>query len=686
MTLLQLVRQALCLTVSIEVAKTDDNGRLIIPHRFREVWIDVGANDGLEWPKPWPSDVFVLAFEPLLDKYSRQLARFSTPLAYHKNAVPLGHFDSQGIILPFAISSEEGNATFHVQALDGCSSLLKFGERKLAGYGRHVTTTCKDAVETRTVPTISLKTVLERWLPPHLRATRLKVDAQGMDMAIVNTAGPRLADFDIVKMESYPSDCEPMYEGMPLCTEIVRNMLSKGFVVTDGLKAVQGACLKTANARQKGTCTTQDITFRRPASAMNATAILTLSDVGLLCERSALEKKPISPARARVLDAASEARGTPSAVKRVALVLFGTAPHRKRSGINRESLRLLKEVCAPQHQKLIMAPLQSAGFAVDSFVHTWDAPTLPVSSVIKSAFGHDVTLKIDAEPSSATLCAMVKERFPVFPLSSCGQIGALLSMERALRLREVAERERGTIYDWVMLRRLDLIQYTAIDLAGLTPGRLYISNDCQLSKVSGAPGPQKRDTGLEIDGLRCAQLTELGWLQTDWSIPDFVFLSSPAHIDRLFQGTLNDTRLPQQQDFPEAVQRHFLLYNFSMHFFLRWRIGQLGMQNLISRFQYHHIDYAFVRGWAMSIGQCNASSPLAVSWWWQASSAANASETAQLALSKYRAALARAEGPHPGKGRASDDITESVCSAPDRILCSWDTGWKESRAIFGHVF
>ena len=159
--------------------------------------------------------VFVLAFEPLLDKYSRQLARFSTPLAYHKNAVPLGHFDSQGIILPFTISSEEGNATFHVQALDGCSSLLKFGERKLAGYGRHVTTTCKDAVETRTVPTISLKTVLERWLPPHLRATRLKVDAQGMDMAIVNTAGPRLADFDIVKMESYPSDCEPMYEGMP---------------------------------------------------------------------------------------------------------------------------------------------------------------------------------------------------------------------------------------------------------------------------------------------------------------------------------------------------------------------------------------------------------------------------------------------------------------------------------------
>ena len=194
--------------------------------------------------------MFVLAFEPLLDKYSRQLARFSTPLTYHKNAVPLGHFDSQGIILPFAISSEEGNATFHVQALDGCSSLLKFGERKLAGYGRHVTTTCKDAVETRTVPTISLKTVLERWLPPHLRATRLKVDAQGMDMAIVNTAGPRLADFDIVKMESYPSDCEPMYEGMPLCTEIVRNMLSKGFVVTDGLKAVQGACLKTANARQ----------------------------------------------------------------------------------------------------------------------------------------------------------------------------------------------------------------------------------------------------------------------------------------------------------------------------------------------------------------------------------------------------------------------------------------------------
>ena len=174
----------------------------------------------------------MLAFEPLLDKYAAMLSRHSRPLGLKANAAALGYFHAQGIILPLAVGTADGNATFHVSQLDGCSSLLphqRARDGSHAGYPKHARTSCLDVVEQRVVPTVSLQTVLQRWVPAHLTLTRLKVDAQGMDVAIVEGVAGWAASLARVDLESYPTDCEPLYVGQPMCTQIVDRMRVLGF-------------------------------------------------------------------------------------------------------------------------------------------------------------------------------------------------------------------------------------------------------------------------------------------------------------------------------------------------------------------------------------------------------------------------------------------------------------------------
>ena len=251
----------------IQVAHTE-GGKLSIPPQFSELWIDIGTNsrDALVDRDLPPPHVFVLAFEPLLDKYATMLARHSRPLALGPNAAPLGYFHPQGIILPLAVGSSDGNATFHVSRLDGCSSLLAHQRARSgshAGYPEHARTSCLDVLEARQVPTISLLTVLTRWLPPHVALTRLKVDAQGMDLAIVESVAAVAGALRRVDLESYPTDCEPLYVGQPMCSQIVERMQALGFQAVGGLSGRDGrvACLRAAN--RGGSCATQNLRFVR---------------------------------------------------------------------------------------------------------------------------------------------------------------------------------------------------------------------------------------------------------------------------------------------------------------------------------------------------------------------------------------------------------------------------------------
>ncbi len=227
------------------------------------------------------------------------LSRAVAALGLRANAAPLGYFHRQALILPFAVGAD-GNATLHVSALDGCSSLLRAAApggrdgRRHDGYREHARTVCLDEVDRRTVPTVSLRTVLSRWLPPHVRATRLKVDAQGMDAAIVESAGPLARAFEVVELEAYPSDCEPLYDGQPMCGAIVARLAALGFAPTRGLRGgPANGCLRAANPG--GGCATLNVRFERAAAAA--------------ASRQLAPETPPPPAAARVVG--PPARGAP---------------------------------------------------------------------------------------------------------------------------------------------------------------------------------------------------------------------------------------------------------------------------------------------------------------------------------------------------------------------------------------
>lgn len=355
---------------------------------------------------------------------------------------------------------------------------------------------------------------------------------------------------------------------------------------------------------------------------------------------------------------------------RLAMVHFGHVPHRKRALPNSQTLQLLLSVW-PTHNTFVLQPLRAAGLLVDTFLHTWSVPGVLVQEAVGSVLEPEAVMMVENEPSAGELCGVMQAKFPVYRWSSCGQMGALLSMERGLRLRGKAEQQRDLVYDWVMLRRLDALQYKPFSMANLVPTRLYLSNICT-PRVLHMPGGQYRDdNGARITDPICTQTTDQGWVN-NFSIPDFTFLSSPKIIDKLFLGSLNMTRHPKAHDFPPFVQHHFSVYGFSMHYFLRWRIRQLGLEASIARTsEMHLMDYSFARVSAFSLGQCNASGPLMPSMWWSNhlnnhSHARPSPRTRPVRESRI----------------ASTHSPASQCHVP-LSFCSCRRGWSDLRGVFG---
>eukprot|EP00295_Goniomonas_pacifica_P034284 CAMPEP_0175971768 /NCGR_PEP_ID=MMETSP0108-20121206/41844_1 /TAXON_ID=195067 ORGANISM="Goniomonas pacifica, Strain CCMP1869" /NCGR_SAMPLE_ID=MMETSP0108 /ASSEMBLY_ACC=CAM_ASM_000204 /LENGTH=254 /DNA_ID=CAMNT_0017300985 /DNA_START=250 /DNA_END=1012 /DNA_ORIENTATION=- len=221
-----------------------------------KVWIEVGTSDfGLaaeSLPQDHlPDDVFVVSFEPVLDKYASVLTR-GAPDAERRRRysthVGLGRYSDRGIVLPFAIGPEEGMADFNIQEFDACSSLLlpQPAERGYSGLELHER--CKTAVERRRVPVVSLQTVIEQWLGGR-EIQRLKVDAQGFDLQVVRSAGTQMHTLQRVSLEVNSDDCDLPYRGQPRCSEVMNFMSAFGFEfdpppgwIGCSFLALKGAC------------------------------------------------------------------------------------------------------------------------------------------------------------------------------------------------------------------------------------------------------------------------------------------------------------------------------------------------------------------------------------------------------------------------------------------------------------
>lgn len=150
--------------------------------------------------------LLVYAFEPDLRVASRTMGR-------------LRNF----VVMPIAISETDGSAEFQINAYEQSSSLLHADK---TGIKNWVSEQEFKVVGTTTVPTMRLDTFMDR--AGIESVDYLKIDAQGLDLAVVKSAGERLRDVVKVQLEATTATYR-QYEGAPDRSAIVDFMESMGF-------------------------------------------------------------------------------------------------------------------------------------------------------------------------------------------------------------------------------------------------------------------------------------------------------------------------------------------------------------------------------------------------------------------------------------------------------------------------
>ena len=218
------------LSVPLHVLHMSSDGRIPVPNSTKELFVEIGTNAFDTWDMqllPKHPDAFLVAFEPLVDKWALLLARN----ARARVVGHLGWHHERGVILPFAVSDHEGVVPFYVSPRDGCSSLRRTHTPQHGGWKSNgfVTRACAKTVQTRMVPAITLRRVLVEWLAGWPVA-RLKIDAQGADLSLLAAAGAgllrRVAE---VSLETLRDSCDGIYDNQPNCTTTVDALHVLGF-------------------------------------------------------------------------------------------------------------------------------------------------------------------------------------------------------------------------------------------------------------------------------------------------------------------------------------------------------------------------------------------------------------------------------------------------------------------------
>ncbi len=189
--------------------------------RARRIWIDVGAHAGeatFERARR-DSSILVFAFEPDWNLARRTMGSL-------KNWV----------MLPMAVADFDGFADFRLNVGDETSSLLPFNDEALRSPDwKDVGGLALRSIVR--VPTIRLDTFLNRM---GIEAVEyLKVDTQGFDFRVIQSAGARLKDVQSVRLEVdiTPQRC---YAGSAGKEEVVSYMSSQGFRLVSATAQTHG--------------------------------------------------------------------------------------------------------------------------------------------------------------------------------------------------------------------------------------------------------------------------------------------------------------------------------------------------------------------------------------------------------------------------------------------------------------
>jgi FkbM family methyltransferase len=183
---------------------------LVARNALRGTWIDVGAHNGettLGLANHNPG-LKIYALEPNLAAVSRVIGRAPN-----------------FIVFPFAVGESDGHAELQINAHETASSLLPLsadGVREWIGGDQ------LRVVSRMTVPTIRLDTFMN--LMEIESVDLLKVDTQGMDLAVVRSAGSRLGDIRKIVLEVSVAPL-PAYTGAATKEEVVAFLGQAGFAL-----------------------------------------------------------------------------------------------------------------------------------------------------------------------------------------------------------------------------------------------------------------------------------------------------------------------------------------------------------------------------------------------------------------------------------------------------------------------
>jgi FkbM family methyltransferase len=183
------------------------------------VWLDVGACRGEHcygFALSNPS-LRVFLFEPNL-----------------RMAIKLFGMLPNFFVVPLAVTEKDGSSDLNINSYADASSLLPLDDQGVRSWaGAQVLRT----IEKVTVGTIRLDTFLN--LAGIQSVDYLKIDAQGMDLEVVKSAGNRLKDIHRICLECDVTS-HPLYRGASTKSETVEFLDSRGFALIDVLPQSDG--------------------------------------------------------------------------------------------------------------------------------------------------------------------------------------------------------------------------------------------------------------------------------------------------------------------------------------------------------------------------------------------------------------------------------------------------------------
>jgi len=177
---------------------------------IRGIWIDIGAYRGevtIGYAKHNPG-LRIYAVEPNLSVAIRMM----------------GHAPNF-VVIPMAIAEVDGCADFNLNEFEMASSLLPLSEEGIRSWVGLDSLGLKSVIK---VPTIRLDTLMNQLGVE--KVDFLKIDTQGMDLAILKSAGNRLRDVSKITLEVAVAPV-PIYLGASLKEEVLRFLDASGFTL-----------------------------------------------------------------------------------------------------------------------------------------------------------------------------------------------------------------------------------------------------------------------------------------------------------------------------------------------------------------------------------------------------------------------------------------------------------------------